>query len=183
MCVAHVEWVLSSSPLPSLPYPPPPFSPLPYLSPPLPSATPSKAHQVCSCIIVYVLVCATCVGGCGHVWVGWHDTPSSFRSNKCSSCTSPLPLPFRYSRSLLVDPTPYSWEETWPSVDWGGYQTSSKEQRYTNHLLAEVLTHHFVTTVFTVLHHTLVWVSNTYAHTHIKGHQLNLLYVLIRSGL
>ena len=86
--------------------------------------------------------------------------------DKCSTCTSPLPLLFRYPRSLLVDPTPYTWEETWPSVEGGGHQTSSKEQRYTNHLLAEVLTHHFVTTVFTVLHHTLVWVSYTCARTH-----------------
>ena len=76
------------------------------------------------------------------------------------------PFFFRYSRSLLVDSTPYSWKETWPPVEGGGHQTFSKEQRYTNHLLAEVLTHHFVTTVFTVLHHTLVRVSYIYAHTH-----------------
>ena len=157
----HSPLFLPSFPSPSCPSPPsfctPLFSSLPF--PPL-LPLPFKTHKVGILVnIVYMVIHTILVLVCES-----HPLPSTPTSAPLAPLLY-LSL-FRYPRSLLEDPTPYSWEETWPSVEGRGHQTSSKEQRYTNRLLAEVLTHHFVTTVFTVLHHTLVWVSYTCARTH-----------------
>ena len=92
------------------------------------SALSSKAHKVCVlCIDLRILHLCVDVG----VVCGRHDSPllhtCSYECSPCISCVS-----LRYPRSLLVDPTPSSWEEAWPAVDGGGDQTCPTEQRYTN---------------------------------------------------
>ena len=66
----------------------------------------------------------------------------------------------RYSWSLLVDPTHVCWEETWATVEKGGDQLSSMEQRYSECCKLISLTsplHHCCSVCYIILSSTRWW--------------------------